>query len=131
MPQPAALLTLQIRQHAEHGNEKALSLDPKQKLRDLIAELENENALGASDQKTVVLDQTSVGRLSRMDAMQRQAMAKANQQRRAATLQRLQTALKRIDDGEYGFCTDCGEAIETKRLELDPSVPRCMSCTRG
>jgi DnaK suppressor protein len=47
-----------------------------------LEELTENNALGQSEQKTVELDQQSVGRLSRMDAMQSQAMAQAQQRRR-------------------------------------------------
>lgn len=106
-------------------------MDPRTHLLDLIEQLTKEDELGAADQKTVLLDQTSVGRLSRMDAMQRQAMAKATQARRTQTLMKLKAALKRIEDGEYGYCTDCGEEIEPRRLELEPATPRCLSCTRG
>ena len=79
---------------------------------------------------TVELDQASVGRLSRMDAMQQQAMAKSNQQRAAETLSRIEAALKRCDDGSYGFCLDCDEAIDPRRLELDPAVTLCIHCAQ-
>lgn len=86
---------------------------------------------GAEDRGTVVLDQQSVGRLSRMDALQRQAMAEANQRRRATRRQRIDAALKRLDDGEFGICLECGEDIPSARLDLDPTVPVCVSCARG
>jgi len=79
-------------------------------------------------QKTVRLDQQSVGRLSRMDAMQQQAMAKATQARRGQQLLRIVAAFTRMDDGEYGYCTQCGEDIPLKRLELDPTLATCVSC---
>ncbi|AXX99719.1 TraR/DksA family transcriptional regulator [Profundibacter amoris] len=81
--------------------------------------------------KTVVLDQQSVGRLSRMNAMQQQAMAKATQTRRDHQGLRIKAALERMDQGEYGYCTDCGEDIALKRLQLDPTVPTCISCASG
>ena len=93
--------------------------------------LAGEDAAGAEDRSTVMLDQQSVGRLSRMDAMQRQAMAQATARRRQARTARIAAALRRIDDGEYGFCQDCGEAIGKKRLDLDPTLPTCVSCARG
>lgn len=77
---------------------------------------------------TVELDQTSVGRLSRMDAMQMQAMAKAEQARAQAQLRRIAAALKRIDNGEYGDCLHCGEPIAIARLEVDPAAPLCIDC---
>ncbi len=77
------------------------------------------------------LDQTSVGRLSRMDAMQQQQMAKAaallvDQERR-----RIETALKRIASEEYGYCILCDEEIAGKRLEFDPSLLTCISCAQN
>ena len=100
----------------------------------LLAEragLLEEDAQGADDRETVMLDQSSVGRLSRMDAMQRQAMAEATHRRGAARKGRIDAALARIDEGEFGYCTDCGEEIAPKRLELDPTAPTCVSCAKG
>ena len=96
-----------------------------------LAALDAEDALGAEGQKVVELDQQAVGRLSRMDALQSQAMARAQAARRAAERQRIRAALNRLDEGEWGYCTDCGEALEPRRLAADPAVPRCLSCTRG
>lgn len=76
----------------------------------------------------VELDQTSVGRLSRMDAMQQQAMALAAERRRAVALQRIEAALRRIESGEYGWCLECGEPIAPPRLALDPAAPLCVGC---
>jgi DnaK suppressor protein len=80
---------------------------------------------------TVVLDQSSVGRLSRMDALQQQAMAQDSQRRAAATLVRIEAALRRCDDGSYGVCIDCEEAIALKRLEFDPTALRCVHCAQA
>ncbi len=101
---------------------------------ELIAEKERlamEDDAGAEDRATVTLDQQSVGRLSRMDAMQRQAMAQATARRRKGREARITAALARIDEGEFGYCQDCGEDIGLKRLTLDPTLPTCVSCARG
>ncbi len=87
--------------------------------------------IAQDSQKTVTLDQQSVGRLSRMDAMQQQAMAKATQARRSQQSLRIDAAFARMKDSEYGYCTDCGEDIPLKRLELDPTVPTCITCAAG
>jgi DnaK suppressor protein len=76
----------------------------------------------------VELDQTRVGRLSRMDAMQSQAMAQASGRRRDAMLAAIELALGRIETGEYGVCSDCDELINPKRLGFDPTVRRCIRC---
>lgn len=111
-----------------------MELDLEAVRRRLLArreELQLLSAGTAESRKPVELDQQSVGRLSRMDAMQVQAMAQETERRRAAELQRIEAALKRLDEGDYGYCINCGEPIAPKRLELDPTVPLCIDCARG
>ncbi|QLC25831.1 TraR/DksA family transcriptional regulator [Parasphingopyxis algicola] len=98
------------------------------KLVALRAQLSGEDAGAAEWRKPVELDQQSVGRLSRMDAMQQQAMADAEARRRQSDIARIDAALRRIDEGEYGWCLSCGEAIAAKRLEIDPMATQCVAC---
>lgn len=86
------------------------------------------SAASATSRGPVELDQASVGRLSRMDALQQQAMALATEQRRVAALARIEAALARIDAGEYGWCIRCGEVIAPGRLALDPAAAACVGC---
>lgn len=72
----------------------------------------------------VELDQSKVGRLSRMDAMQAQAAVA----RRKQQLQRIEAALKRIEDGEFGLCVVCEEPINPQRLAFNPAVLTCIDC---
>ncbi len=83
------------------------------------------------DAAPVALDQTQQGRLSRMDAMQRQEMAQAARRRRKLELDRIDAALARIDAGTYGECVRCGEEISAERLALDPTAPSCRDCAAG
>ncbi len=76
----------------------------------------------------VTLQQDSVGRLSRMDAIQQQAMAQAQERRRVQERVRIKAALGRIDEGEWGYCVSCGEEIADARLANDPSVATCVKC---
>ena len=78
--------------------------------------------------RPVTLDQQSIGRVTRMDAMQVQAMALASDKRRQRQLHRIDAALARIDDGVFGYCVACGEAIAEKRLANDPATPNCVRC---
>ncbi len=94
-------------------------------------ELLDLSSLSAGDRGAVELDQQSVGRLSRMDAMQRQAMAQAQERSRAAQIARIEQALKQVDEGEYGWCQNCGEAIAARRLEIDPAAAVCVTCANG
>jgi len=96
-----------------------------------LEELAEQEALGAAGQSVVTLDQQMVGRLARMDALQNQAMAKAQAVRRGGEAARLAAALDRIRDGSYGICEDCDEAIPAGRLKLDLAATRCVSCASG
>ncbi|MHA7820783.1 MAG: TraR/DksA family transcriptional regulator [Erythrobacter sp.] len=96
-----------------------------------LAELEAEDAANADSRDPVELQQDSVGRLSRMDAMQQQAMAQAQERRRNSERVRITAALMRLDDGEWGWCVSCGEEIAEGRLLHDPSVATCVRCAGG
>jgi len=105
--------------------------DPTAALHARLAALDAEDAAGAQGQQTVALDQQAVGRLSRMDALQNQAMAQATARRRGAERQRIMAALARVAEGEYGYCTTCGDAIAPARLATDPAIAVCVACMRG
>ena len=100
----------------------------KRRLDDQISELLRRVEITKEDRKPVALDQSQVGRLSRMDAMQVQEMALEQERRREIEIQRISAALMRIAEGEYGFCSKCGGGISPKRLEFDPSTPMCVDC---
>ena len=102
--------------------------DYRQALLALRAELEGIAKTGDASAAVVELDQTRVGRLSRMDAMQAQAMASSSKQRRAAKLREIEAALRRIDADEFGVCEGCDEPINPKRLDFDPTVRFCIGC---
>jgi DnaK suppressor protein len=94
----------------------------------LREELEAIAETGAEAARPVELDQSKVGRLSRMDAIRSQAMSIETQRRRVAELGRIKAALVRIEEGEFGFCQTCGEAIAVQRLAIDPAAQLCIDC---
>ena len=94
------------------------------------AELEALSDLSSQSRAAVELDQTSVGRVSRIDAIQQQAMALATERNRARDLARVESALARIESGTYGECIECGEPVGEKRLAFDPAIPTCIGCAR-
>ena len=97
-------------------------------LRTLQTELQDQSGATEEARKPVELDQQAVGRLSRMDALQEQAMQFETERRRQQTLSRIEAALKRIDEDEFGYCIACGEAIDIRRLENDPTLATCVKC---
>ncbi|GAB4576982.1 MAG: TraR/DksA C4-type zinc finger protein [Roseibium sp.] len=102
----------------------------REKLTELKRELESLSEMSGESRATVELDQQSVGRLSRMDALQGQAMAQASERQRRANIQRIDAALSRLESGDYGYCVECGEKIGEKRLAVDPAAAFCISCAR-
>ena len=97
---------------------------------DEIAKLEGLSKTSKSGRDPVILVQQSVGRLSRMDAMQQQSMDLAREQRRQQRLDILAAALHRVDADDYGYCLKCDEPIKEARLKIDPAVTTCVSCAR-
>lgn len=100
----------------------------RNKMLDILNELKQQDLAGEEGTKTVELDQSRMGRLSRMDAMQNQAMAVEAKRRRKIYVQRINAALKRMDNNEYGLCTQCGTDINPERLEIDPTAVMCFEC---
>ena len=100
----------------------------KQRLEERRAEIEVLIGTSAESREAVELDQTRQGRLSRMDALQGQAMAQATHERRQRELQKIEAALMRIEEDAFGYCVSCGEEVEAKRLDFDPAAPLCMDC---
>lgn len=108
-----------------------MTIDLKKYKKLLLSRQEELSALLKShkdDSAPVELDQSMVGRLSRMDAMQGQAMAEEVKRRRDQELTRIQAAFARMTEDEYGYCLNCGEDIAEKRLDLDPSISLCSKC---
>ena len=91
-------------------------------------ELEEDSQISSQARETVELDQQSVGRLSRMDAMQQKAMAEAQERTRRLELQRVEMAERRLKNGDYGYCAQCDDEIPDARLAINPMAERCVKC---
>ena len=95
---------------------------------DEIVELDRLRGQAQDSRAPVELDQQSIGRLSRLDAMQQQAMNIANYARCQHRQVALLAALKRIDDWDYGYRHQCDDLIGTGRLAIDPVAMLCVRC---
>ena len=116
----------QVVRHCRHkGLEEAMY---RSKIEAEITKLRVLSDTSKQSRAPVSLDQQSVGRLSRMDAMQQQSMDLAKEERRAQRLAILAAALKRMDEDEFGYCLRCGEDIPPVRLDVDPAVTLCVDC---
>ena len=92
-----------------------------------ITRLKEESDATAVERETISPD-VAIGRLSRLDAMQIQEIAKEGERRREERLPRLEIALEKIDTGEYGKCTRCGDWIAYERLAEQPETEHCSGC---
>lgn len=111
---------------------------PQETLRDLKAHLEEELARVATriDELTGQDPFHDPDRASDNAASDTEASEESNHDRVAAILEELNTkkqgldaALARIEAGTYGFCTTCGEMIDTDRLAIYPTATVCLSCS--
>ena len=82
----------------------------------------------ADQSKPVQLDQQSIGRVSRIDAIAQQQMAKANRQQNQLLLARVVVALQAISSGDYGYCQQCDEPIGFARLKVQADCVLCIQC---
>ncbi|MGD7653802.1 MAG: TraR/DksA family transcriptional regulator [Verrucomicrobiales bacterium] len=87
-----------------------------------------EEEVKAADSLQAVSPDNAIGRLSRLDSMQMQEIARVAQRQRQQRIEQLRDALQRMDAGEYGMC---GKWIEYARLEARPEIRMCGDCARG
>jgi len=92
-----------------------------------LERLERDRETDASSRDAVSPDQ-AIGRLSRLDSMQMQEVAKEAARQREIRIHRLRESLRKMDLGEYGMCTACGEWIELERLKAQPEILQCGKC---
>ena len=101
---------------------------PVMMIRNEMDQLKHLSETAKDSRAPVKLDQQSVGRLSRMDAMQQQSMELATEERRQYRLAALAAALRRVKSGDYGYCLKCDDKIAAGRLAVDPAVTLCIDC---
>ena len=93
-----------------------------------VEKLRQQLSINVEATQPVLLDQTSVGRLSRIDAIQQQHLASSTRRQTQERLKRLIRALKAIDENDYGYCQHCDHSIGVKRLQVQPEAARCYAC---
>jgi len=106
-------------------------LELETQLKELEQQLHSFLNLDEEAAETVELDQSKVGRLSRMDALQQQAMAQASSEAHKQQLIRVHQALHKLEEGDYGFCEECGESIPFARLQVQPESDFCVNCLQA
>lgn len=96
----------------------------------IIAELDRikTESKGSEKEREAISPDVSIGRLSRLDSMQMQEVAKEAQRRREERIALLEVALDQLDEGTYGRCESCGDDIDFERLRITPEAIRCSAC---
>lgn len=94
----------------------------------LQGKLQEQLELSQSSTAAVTLDQTLVGRVSRMDAMQQQGVAISTSEKAQARLRKVNIALAALKSGDYGYCARCDEEIGYDRLRAQPEARLCITC---
>ncbi len=111
-----------------------LDLTPEEKarlktqLQHRVVELEQQLGLSENSTAVVTLDQSAVGRVSRVDALQQQSMALSLQRSAQQTLKQVQVALASIERDCFGYCQHCDEPIAFARLQIQPATRFCLKC---
>lgn len=109
-----------------------LSDADRSRLKTIITEKINEaesDILELVEATKPVAPENSIGRISRMDAINNKSVGEATLRETRNRLKRLYTALTTIDSPKFGVCTRCGEDIPMGRLEFMPQATRCVYCT--
>ena len=110
---------------------KQLTPEEAEELGQVLAALRNEleHFLQVTEEgiRPVALDEP-IGRLSRMDAMQQQSMARANRQSAQSRLKQVNAARQRFSREEYVDCLECEEPIGYARLTVRPEAVLCIAC---
>ncbi|HBV31827.1 MAG TPA: hypothetical protein DEB49_05190 [Verrucomicrobiales bacterium] len=99
----------------------------QERLEELEREIREDMDANPEDSGVVELD-SSIGRLSRMDALQNQQMALELKRRQENQLLRIENAFKRLAKGQYGLCGKCKKPIEEDRLEVFADTVTCARC---
>ena len=95
---------------SEHSRSDVDVSQRRERILQLRDELRTLKQFAGDAASTVELDQSRVGRLSRMD------------------LVRIEGTLRRLEAGSYGVCYSCQEPIDEQRLTADPLAMRCVGC---
>lgn len=95
-----------------------------------LAEVKASLELASDDAKPVDLG-LSIGRLSRVDALQQQHMAVARRRDLETRRSQLRAALARIEAGSFGECLSCEEPIGLGRLRARPESTLCRDCQQS
>ena len=99
----------------------------KERLTELIGKQEDEIAM-LETMTQPISPENSIGRVSRMDAIQSKGISEASLRNKKDKLAKLKVALSKIDSPNFGTCSRCERPIQVARLMYMPESSRCLHC---
>lgn len=107
--------------------------EEKEKIREMIAQkiVKAEKKIENYEEMTLpIKPENSLGRLSRMDAINNKSVVEAALRRANENLAELKSALENIHKEDFGICKSCDTQIPLGRIVLKPGSPYCVNCAR-
>jgi DnaK suppressor protein len=110
----------------------ALTPSQKKELGSIITQMisaTEEELIQLGEYTKPISPDSSIGRISRMDAINNKAINDSALLEKKKLHQKLETALERLDDDAFDRCIKCGETIPFGRLQIMPYTRRCVRCS--
>ncbi len=108
-----------------------MSLIDKDAVRSKISSLISKSIADIKDMEGMtqpISPENSIGRVSRMDAINNKSVMEAALANKKEKLSKLKLALNNIESENYGICSMCGNDIQEGRLIFLPESTRCIRC---
>ncbi|HKJ46254.1 MAG TPA: TraR/DksA C4-type zinc finger protein [Balneolales bacterium] len=105
------------------------------KERDGLRDIITEQISSTQEELKILIEMTrpvspdnAIGRISRMDAINNKTINDAALRNQQKKLKKLERALERMNDKNFGKCMRCGEDIPFGRLKFMPHTTKCVKC---
>ena len=110
-----------------------MTKEERQKIEELIKQKIEKLKIkiaGYEDMSAPVTPENSIGRISRMDAINNKSVFEASLRKAKTELGALQKALFVIDSDDFGICKSCKNEIQWQRILIKPDSPYCIHCAK-
>ena len=108
-----------------------MNIEAKKILKEKILDLILKTEIDISDLDRItqpISPENSLGRVSRMDAINNKSVVEASLRQSKKKLSKLKISLTKIEDKNFGKCMRCGNNIQEKRLMFLPQSDKCVRC---
>jgi len=99
----------------------------KNKILELLEKLEKDIKY-TEDMTQPISPENSIGRVSRMDAINNKSVMEASLRNKISKRNKLKLALSKVDNENFGICVNCKQNINPARLMYMPESARCIRC---